>query len=39
MVHSILASIKAQNEQALLILPLHEELLGRIHRIPLAKAS
>jgi tryptophan halogenase len=39
MVHSILASIKAQNEQALLTLPLHEELLGRIHRIPLAKAS
>lgn len=38
-VHSILASIKAQNEQALLALPSHEELIGRIHRIPLAKAS
>lgn len=38
-VHSILASIKAQNEQALLDLPRHEELLGRIHRTGLARAS
>jgi hypothetical protein len=39
MVHSILASIKAQNEQALRDLPPHEELLGRIHRLHLARAS
>jgi tryptophan halogenase len=39
MVHSILASIKAQNDQALRDLPPHEELLRRIHRIQLAKAS
>lgn len=39
MVHSILASIKAQNDQALRDLPPHEELLRRIHRIQLARAS
>ena len=38
-VHSRLASIKAQNEHALRDLPPHEELLGRIHRVHSARAS
>ena len=38
-VHSIRASIKAQNEQALRDLLPHEELLGRIHRVHSARAS